>query len=85
MLIIWSDNALTEHPILRSVLTDGFQEPRSSIDNSVSNIDKYLTPDKTYHVVDADSSQVLAIHDVSQGETLLSKVRRHRKIPTITI
>ena len=67
----WSDNALTEHPILRSVLTDGFQEPRSSIDNSVSNIDRHLTPDKTYHVVDADSSQALAIHDVSQGRNLV--------------
>ena len=67
----WSDNALTEHPILRSVLTDGFQEPRSPIDDSVSNIDKHLTPDETYYVVDADSSQALAIHDVSQGRNLV--------------
>ena len=67
----WSDNALTEHPILRSILTDGFQEPRSSIDNGVSNIDKHLTPANTYHVVDADSSQALAIHDVSQGRNLV--------------
>ena len=67
----WSGNALTEHPILRSVLTDGFQEPRSSIDNGVSNIDKHLTPANTYHVVDADSSQTLAIHDVSQGRNLV--------------
>ena len=67
----WSDDALTEHPILRSVLTDGFQEPRSSIDNDVSNIDKHLTPANTYHVVDADSSQALAIHDVSHGRNLV--------------
>ena len=67
----WPNNALTEHPILRSVLTDGFQEPKSSIDNSVSNIDKHLTPADTYHVVDADSSQALAIHDVSQGRNLV--------------
>ena len=67
----WSDNILTEHPILRSVLVNGFREPKPSIDDSVPNIDKHLIPANTYHVVDADSSQALAIHDVSQGRNLI--------------
>ena len=67
----WSDNALTEHPVLQAVLINGFQEPKPSIDDGVSNIDKHLIPTNTYHVVDADSSQALAIHDVSQGRNLV--------------
>ena len=67
----WPDNLLTEHPVLRSVLVNGFREPKPSIDDSVPNVDKHLTPANTYHVVDADSSQTLAIHDVSQGRNLV--------------
>ncbi len=68
----WPDNSLPEHPILQSVLlTSGFDEPKPSIDDSISNIDEHLTPTNTYHVVDADSSQALAIHDVSQGRNLV--------------
>ena len=67
----WCDNVLTEHPVLRSVLINGFQEPKPSIDDSMSNIDQHLIPANTYHVVDADSSQALAIHDVSQGRNLV--------------
>ena len=67
----WSDNTLSEHPVLQSVLINGFQEPKPSIDDSVPNIDKYLNPNDTHHVLDADSSQTLAIHDVSQGRNLV--------------
>ena len=67
----WPDNLLTEHPVLQSVLVNGFREPKSSIDDSVPNVDKHLTLANTSHVVDADSSQALAIHDVSQGRNLV--------------
>ena len=67
----WQDNVLTEHPVLQSVLINGFREPRSAIDDSVTNVDKHLTPVDTHHVVDADSSQALAIHDVSHGRNLV--------------
>ncbi|MDE0426788.1 MAG: DUF3320 domain-containing protein [Candidatus Poribacteria bacterium] len=67
----WPDNVLTEHPVLRSVLGNGFREPKSSIDDSVPNVDKHLMPANTCHVVDADSSQALAIHDVSQVRNLV--------------
>ena len=67
----WSDNALSEHSVLQSVLIRGFQEPESAMDPDTPNIDRYLNPTETHHVVDADSSQALAIHDVSQGRNLI--------------
>ena len=67
----WPDNTLSEHPVLQSVLENGFQEPKPTVDDSVPNIDKYLKPNDTHHVLDADSSQTLAIHDVSQGRNLV--------------
>ena len=67
----WPDNLLTAHPVLQSVLSNGFREPKPSIEDSVPNVDKHLIPANTHHVVDADSSQALAIHDVSQGRNLV--------------
>ena len=68
----WPDNALPEHPVLQSLLlTNGFRDSNPSIDDNIPEIDKYLTPTNTHHVVDADSSQALAIYDVSQGRNLV--------------
>ena len=67
----WSGNTLSEHSVLQSVLTRGFQEPESVIDSSTPNIDEHLNPAETHHVVDADSSQALAIYDVGQGRNLV--------------
>ena len=68
----WPDNnSVTEHPVLQSVLINRFHESKPSIDDNVPNIDKHLGPTNTHHVVDADSSQALAIHDVSQGRNLV--------------
>ena len=67
----WPDNLLTEHPVLQAVLANGFREPKPVIEDSVPNVDKHLTPANAHHVVDADSSQALAIHDVSQGRNLV--------------
>ena len=67
----WSGNSLSEHSVLQSVLTRGFQEPESAIDPNTPSIDEHLNPTEAHHVVDADSSQALAIHDVSQGRNLV--------------
>ena len=69
---IWPEAEILEHPVLKGVLgTDGFREPNPAIGDGVDNIDEHLKPDDTHHVVDADSSQALAIHDVSQGRNLV--------------
>ncbi len=66
----WSNDALSEHSVLQSVLAAGFQEPKSAISDD-AHIDEHLNPAENHHVVDADSSQALAIHDVSQGRNLV--------------
>ncbi len=69
----WPGDLLTEHPVLQAILIkdSGFREPKSTIADDVHNIDEHLKPDQTHHVLDADSSQSLAIHDVSQGRNLV--------------
>ena len=66
----WHNDALSEHSVLQSVLATGFQEPKSSIPDG-AHIDGHFNPAETHHVVDADSSQALAIHDVNQGRNLV--------------
>ena len=55
---------------MQSLLETGFQEPKSTIPDD-AHIDEHLNPVDTHHVVNADSSQALAIHDVSQGRNLV--------------
>ena len=66
----WPDGYLSQHPVLQPLLTTGFQEPGSTIPDD-AQIDEHLNPTEIHHVVDADSSQTLAIHDVSQGRNLV--------------
>ena len=69
-MVNWPDDSLSQHPVLQSLLTTGFQEPKSTIPDD-AHIDEHLNPADTHHVVNADSSQALAIHDVSQGRNLV--------------
>ena len=67
----WPDKALQQHNVLSSLLGAPFQEAEASVSDDVSNIDEHLPATMVNHVVDADSSQALAIHDVSQGRNLI--------------
>ena len=68
---IWPEEAKpTEHPVVSALLDQGFDEPASQI-SSEDNLDQYLSPQEVHHVVDADSSQVLALLDVNQGRNLV--------------
>ena len=49
---------------------DGFTEPQSTIGNYES-LDDRLKPGDVFHVLDADSSQVLAIHDAGRGRNMV--------------
>ncbi|MDE0186575.1 MAG: DUF3320 domain-containing protein [Candidatus Poribacteria bacterium] len=66
----WDNDALPAHSVLQSALATGFQEPSSTIPVD-SPIDEHLNPGETHHVVDADSSQALAIHEVCEGRNLV--------------
>ena len=66
----WPNDFLSQHPVLQPLLTTAFQEPESTIPDD-AQIDEHLNPTEVNHVVDADSSQALAIHDVSRGRNLV--------------
>ena len=67
----WPDDASpAEHPIIESLLEDGFDEAPPLV-SSDDNLDSFLAPGDSYHVVDADSSQTLTLMDVNQGMNLV--------------
>ena len=53
---------LAANEIIGPLYGDGFHYPAPAIPSD-AQIDTYLSPQDTYHVLDADSSQSLAIHD----------------------
>ena len=55
---------------IESLYGNGFSDSGSSIPDG-GIIDDFLPADDVYHVVDADSSQAIAIHDVNQGRNLV--------------
>jgi len=60
----------SEHALMQALLGGGFreEEPRYSAQDQ---LDQSVTPADTYTVVDADSSQALAVLDVNQGRNLV--------------
>ena len=60
----------TESRVIRALFEDGFAEPESAIEDN-DFLDDHLHPKDTCHVVDADSSQALAIFDVKNGRNLV--------------
>ena len=59
-----------DHPIVRALLHEGFREPPSPVGDD-EPLDGIIAPADLHQVVDADSTQLLAILDVSQGRNLL--------------
>ena len=61
---------LTDQTMIRSLLSDGFEarEPLMSEDHP---IDAHIEPEEMLHIVDSDSSQTLAVHDVRRGRDLV--------------
>lgn len=56
-------------PMLRGVVSDGF--PGAALSSETFDIDKEITPDRMRHVVDADSSQSLVVHDALNGHSMV--------------
>ena len=61
---------LTDQLMLRSLLSDGFETREPLMSEDVS-IDAHIEPDEMLHIVDSDSSQTLAVHDVRRGRNLV--------------
>lgn len=67
----WPEEKLpASHPILASLLEDGFRDSNSTIEEGM-NLDDVVTPGETYHVLDADSSQLAAALEIKNGSTLV--------------
>lgn len=59
-----------EHPIINALLYDDFREPEPPIGEE-EQLDQHIAPQDAYNVVDADSSQVLALQYVKDGHNLV--------------
>lgn len=64
------DSKLTDQTMVRSLLSDGF-ESREPLMSDDLPIDIHIEPEEMLHIVDSDSSQTLAVHDVRQGRDLV--------------
>ena len=67
----WSqDRPPGTQPILASLLGDGFAEPASPFGDE-DHIDAHVSPSQAHQVIDADSSQTLALLDINAGRNLV--------------
>jgi very-short-patch-repair endonuclease len=65
-----SDSSPSQHHILEALMESGFGSSESTIGDD-EHIDQYVDLEKVYQVVDADSSQTVAILDVNKGKNLV--------------
>jgi very-short-patch-repair endonuclease/DNA polymerase III delta prime subunit len=63
-------SGLADHPVISGLLGDGFPsgEPLFGDDDP---IDPHIGPEALVHIVDADSSQTAAVHEVRRGRHLI--------------
>ncbi len=61
---------IADHPIVSGLLRNGFKASEGLIDED-EPIDRHIDPQDLVHVVDADSSQTMAIHEVRQGRDMV--------------
>ena len=66
----WPEGGLTTQPLMRGLLSDGFAFEESTIPED-ANLDEHIVPADLLHIVDCDSSQTLAVHDVRAGRNLV--------------
>ncbi|MBS1773980.1 MAG: DUF3320 domain-containing protein [Bacteroidetes bacterium] len=67
----WPDgDKIDKHPLIAGLINDGFPAADGMIDED-ANVDEHLPVERIFHVVDADSSQTLAIEEVRRGRNLV--------------
>lgn len=65
-----ADDTIADRPMIRALLSDGFTAPDGMLGDDTP-IDRHVSPAAMLHIVDCDSSQTLAVHDVRQGRDLV--------------
>lgn len=67
----WPDHArISERPLVRGLLADGFNGAEGMIPED-AKIDPFISPAEMLHIVDSDSSQALAVHEVRRGRDMV--------------
>lgn len=67
----WPSHArISERPLIRNLLSDGFAHAGEMISED-ARIDPFIAPADMLHIVDSDSSQTLAVHEVRRGRDLV--------------
>ena len=66
----WAEKAVLEHPLLRGLLAEGFNEEPAAI-AADAKLDRLFEPSDLIQVVDADSSQTIVIETVRAGRNLV--------------
>ncbi|HEY4355853.1 MAG TPA: DUF3320 domain-containing protein [Acidobacteriaceae bacterium] len=67
----WPDDAqISQQPLVRSLLAEGFSHQDDLLDED-GDLDSLLKPCDMVHIVDCDSSQALAVHEVRRGKNLV--------------
>lgn len=61
---------IADSPIIAGLLGDGFQ-PVEGLIHDDESIDRHVAPESLIHVVDADSSQTVAVHETRGGRNLV--------------
>ncbi|MGE3713582.1 MAG: DUF4011 domain-containing protein, partial [Alphaproteobacteria bacterium] len=64
------EKKLDMHPLITGLMRDGFPRAENLIGEDDS-VDEHLTPAQMMHVVDADSSQTLAIEEARRGRNMV--------------
>lgn len=68
---LWpSDAKFTDRPLVRALLADGFPAGEDMLGEE-ARVDDHIAPPQMLHIVDADSSQTLAIHEARRGRDLV--------------
>lgn len=68
---VWPKGAaISDHPLIRGVLTEGFPAEHDMAHED-ANIDELIPPAEMVHILNCDSSQALAIHEVRRGKNLV--------------
>ncbi len=61
---------ITDRVLVRGLLSDGFSGADGMIPED-ANIDPFIPPAEMLHIVDSDSSQALAVHEVRRGRDVV--------------
>jgi very-short-patch-repair endonuclease len=68
---LWpKDGKFTDRPLVTGLVSNGFEGVEGLLGED-ANIDAHISPVEMTHIVDADSSQTAAIHEVRRGRDLV--------------